>query len=72
MYTVGEFRKYLEEADLDDDMPMVIQKDGAGTAFSPLTGFGVEHYRSYNDYSGHVTHQPRKDDVQALVLAPVA
>jgi hypothetical protein len=70
VYTVGDLIEYL--GNLDPGMPVVIQKDAGGTAYSPLSAMGPCHYRSYNDWAGHVTSQPRKDDIVALVFAPVA
>lgn len=70
MLTVRDLYEYLEN--LDPDMPVVIQKDGEGNGYSPLNAMGPNHYRIHNIRSGHVTAQPRKDDIWALILAPVA
>lgn len=69
MYTVRDLYEYLENC--DPDMPVIIQKDGEGNSYSPLSGSTTRRYFAVNTWSGYVTDQPRKDTVEAVVLKPV-
>ena len=69
---VDQLRKAL--ADLPDDMPVVLSKDGEGNAFSPWSGdAALERYIAESEYNGFlVDHEDGNPDegVPCIVLWP--
>jgi len=39
---------------VDQNREIIIQKDGEGNGYSPLSQCNIGAYRAYNDYSGEV------------------
>lgn len=73
MITVKELISEL--SDLDGDTVVILQKDGEGNGYSPLSGLQVGKYQAENTWAGEFVGDDEVDEdtdgIEAVVLYPV-
>lgn len=78
MYVVTAGRLRAALADVPDDTPVIMSKDGEGNGYSPLSSVSKDCvYEPLSTWSGEVhdttddEYEPDDEDVRVVLLGPV-